>query len=762
MIRIIHLLVLATALVWLTHSNLALAQSFRRGGAEFNAVRSVTVPAGKPYTIVVSEFFHHGEIRPDGRNVVVAAGNKELVPMRILQLGPGDVCRLAFQTVAGQSEYDIFYGGDPPTEKTPPWSCRDGLLLETRTFTSCNLNSLDSVRGAFDKAAPIGADYVDGVFHRYNPFGPTGGPFFSRYTGYMDIRKPGIYGLMVSSQDCSFLLIDDKLTASAPGRHGPAYVALPGSRHNVALAAGPHKFEYYHAAAGSGAVMVAAWEIDPVGDKPQHPTIIPSEVFHTHLIGRLPASRLIMRIVKQVPDFVVKIISDVPLPDNDVPLVGVLFRDVSVKALTMQGAKLAWDFGDGQTSNLPNADHVYLRPGLYAVKLSVRRGGKTVETTNRIYVDRPHLTSQDKLYSFDDYLRIVETYDPKKLDAPSLRQMALVLEAKALSLANRAEDAAKKAKAAEEDPNRRSESAAQPPSAVKNRPAQPRAAVPPSDSERYLAKAVAAGKVAFVEESAAKGDGDLLKLAQLIGPMARQRLGDSETAFQIWFGATKRIAAAEPKAECEIAAADIAINDLVKAAEAKPLLEAAAKRLGKSKTGPIAAKLERVWGDYYAATDDGKSARKAYVEAERLGGSTRPFAENTASRGAHARSTEEFIQQKQFARAAEKIQAWQWEFPTAKIDGYLTLLYARYWAGRGKYAQAIAQSEQLQAVSPDSPYIDQVLFVAADSEMRRGRKDSALATLHSLLKDYPGSPLVPLAKKNIAALEEGEDKGRGN
>ena len=58
--------------------------------------------------------------------------------------------------------------------------------------------------------------------------------------------------------------------------------------------------------------------------------------------------------------------------------------------------------------------------------------------------------------------------------------------------------------------------------------------MPQSESDRYLAKAVAAGKAAFLDESAATGDDDLLKLAQLIGPMARERLGDSETAFQIW------------------------------------------------------------------------------------------------------------------------------------------------------------------------------------------------------------------------------------
>ena len=218
---------------------------------------------------------------------------------------------------------------------------------------------------------------------------------------------------------------------------------------------------------------------------------------------------------------------------------------------------------------------------------------------------------------------------------------------------------------------------------------------------------------------------------------------------------------AEAKAECEIAAADVTLNDLLKAGEAKPLLEAAAKRLGRNPSGPQAAMLHRVWGDYYAASGDGAAARKEYAAAEALTGSMRSFAEKTAWLGAHARSTEDFIKEKQLARAAEELDAWQRQFPLEKLDGYLTLLTARYWAGRGKHAQAIAQSERLLAVNPDSPYVDQLLFLAADSEMRLGRKDRALATLHSLMKDYPGSPLAPLAKKNIGLLEGGNEGKKG-
>ncbi len=614
----------------------ALAQSFRLAGTEFNAVREVNVPDKAHYTIVVVEFLHQGEIRGDGRNVVVAARSKEPAPFRILQLGPGDFCRLAFQTVKGRSQYNVFYGGEPPREASPPWTCRDGLLLETRQFRPCNFNNRDSLRKAFDAATPIGADYVQNVFHGFNPFSLRQEPFLSRYTGFLDLPKAGVFGFITSSQDCSFLSVDDKLVARAPGYHGPMWRARPGSRHDVRLSAGLHKFQYDHAAAGPHAIMDALWEVDPTGPNPTHPSPIPPDAFNGQRVGHLAAGNVSLRTARYVPDFVVKIAGDVPLPDDDVPLVGVLLRDDSPRSLTMQG-RLRWDFGDGQTSDRAEVDHVYLRPGLYAVKLSIRRGGKSLATTNRIYVDRPPPPYSAKLHTLDQYLRIVQTYDPKTLDAASLRQMVLLLEAKALALAKNGKHAVKAAKAIEEAPELQ-------PGVKLAEPRADRAEAGKllSESDQYLVQAVDAGKVAFIGESAAKGDGDLLKLAQLIGPMARYRLGDARTAGEIWRGAARRVVAGDAKAECEIAEADIALNDLVKVAAAKSLLDAAAKHL-TARSGPVAAELHRVWGDYFAATGDGKSARRHYIGAQQAGGSPMGWIEQTAWRGAHARSTEEFL-----------------------------------------------------------------------------------------------------------------------
>jgi TolA-binding protein len=730
------------------------AESFRHAGTEFNALRSVTVPAGKGYTIAVAEFFHHGEIRSDGSNVLVIAKNsKELVPMRVLQVGPGDFCRVAFQTIRSQAEYELLYGGDPPKESPPAWTRHDGLLLETRQFKRCDFNSFEAVRKAFESATPIGADYVESVFHAANPFTLKREPFLSRYSGQLHLTKSGTYGLYTSSQDCSFLLIDGKLAASAPGHHGPLYHARQAERHDVKLQAGSHAFEYYHAAAGGSAMMVAACEVDP-GAKPKRPAMIPSEMFRADAVFHVLAGNVVLRTTKLVPDFVAKIVGDVPLPDDDVPLVGVVFHNTSPKSLTTQGAKLHWDFGDGQTSEQSNPSHVYLRPGLYTVTLAARHGSTPVEMANKLYIDRPLLTMQDKLHSLDNYLSTIERYDPKTLDAASLRQLVIALEAESLALQTQADEAVRKAQAADADSEPRPDAKKKSPQIKKTAPPEGESA----EARRYLEAAVAAGKAGFAKDSQVRGELDLLRLAELVGPMARQRLGDSETAMLAWRVAGERTVASEPKAECQIAAADIAINDLLQFTTAKALLDAAAKALGKAKSGPAAANFQRVLGDYCAATGDGKSAAKAYAESQRLATANRRFIEKTAWQGAHTRSTEEFIKQGQFARAAEELQAWRKEFPIERLDGYLTLLYARYWAGRGKYAQAVAQAEQLLTANPDSPYVDQILLLSADCDIRLGRKQRAIATLHALVKDYPGSPWVSQAKQTIATLQ-GEAKG---
>jgi tetratricopeptide (TPR) repeat protein len=723
----------------------AAAQNFKRAGTEFQALRPVVLTPADLRPIIVVEFYHHGLINAEGSNVlVVCRGTNKVVPTRILQLGPGDFCRLAFETTSGQTVYEIFYGGNPPDSGSiPAWTNRDGLLLETRKYKDCNPHQLESVRKAFESSERIGSDYVENVFHSGNPFSLKREPFLSRYSGYLHISQPGTYGFFTSSQDASFLLIDGQEVVSHPGVHGPHHQARPGLRKEIQLKAGAHKFEYYHVAVGDSAIMVAAWEPSPGPPDKAKPSQIPPEAFRVQSVGRAAAGPVQLRDAKLFPDFQFTIRADVPLPDNDQPLIVVEFKDVSPAALT-GGGLARWDFGDGQTAQENNPWHVYLRPGLYTVKLTTgRRTAKPLEMANRIYIDRPLLTRREEknLPTLDQCLPILDTYDPAKLDAASLRQLVLVYQTKADQVAAALEPAA---------PANPEEGTSPSIQWTPEQVAKMREAVRP-----WIQKAVKVGQTPFLGESPVSEDADLYSLAQVVGPMARDQLGDSQLALRIWEGAAAKIKTPTQKAHCLVEAADIAITDLLQPDKAKPLLETADKLLADAKTGLPASRLQTVWGDYYAATGQGEKARKAYAKAEELLGTYKAHAERTAWMGAHSRSTEEFLKTGQWERAVAQIRQWQQDFPTEKLAGYLHLLYARYWAARRMYDQVLGLNEQLQTAAPDAPYADQLLLLCAECDWARGQPDRAIATLKDLLNKYPGSPLVPTAKELIQRIQSG-------
>lgn len=723
-----------------------------RADSRFVAQREVLVPSGQDIRVVVVEFLHHGQIAPDGRNVAVVSRNQQYMPCRILQIGPGDFCRLAFQTLPTQIAYQILYGGGPVPDGTiPAWTYREGLLLETREYRNCDLDSLESVREAFQTSKPIGADYVDGVMHACNPFSLVPDAFLSRYSGTLHTTLAEPYGFYLATQDCSFLLIDGNLVASAPGRHPPVRQARPQARTEVSLSPGPHSFEFYHVAAGREAMMAIDWEPGPAArSKPER---ISAEAWNSAAIVRLPVGPPSTDEARFVPDFLYRIEGDAPLPDSDQALVRVAFKDNTSKALSLK-SRVLWEFGDGLSSDEPEPTHVYLKPGMYSVKLTVARQPKSITTANRIYVDRPIIAERrPKLDTLDDYLPLLARYNPAALGAESLRQLVAVYEALAARL--------------EAPPDPADVGASRRARRRKNQEVSPeQPAAPELDAEematrrvealRYLAIAVEVGQAAFSDRSSAEGDEPLLALARTVGALARDRLGDSEAAMRVYEGGVRRIKAPDVRAQCAIAAAEVAVNDLGDLGRARTLLDGAKTILGDGAKGAVGSDLARVWGDYCAATGDRQTAREAYLQAEKMLVSGKTLIEQSAWRGAHNRSVEEFLQAFEFDRAAPEIHAWERAFPGEKIEGQVTYMHARYWAGREKYGRAIALSNQLLTVNPESPYADQVLLLAALCEAKRGNAKAAAATLSSLVKDYPGSPLVPLAQQSLDRLAAGQ------
>jgi len=659
----------------------------------FGYHRNVRVPTAPAQpVVVVTEFFTHGQLAARGENLAVFDGRHELVPWRVLQVGPGDFCRIAFQTVARQRSYTIYYGGKSTPREPPPWTATFGLVLETRRWKPCDLNQARSVRQAFTASQPIGRVYVPNVFHRFNPLAPGPQPFLSLYSGTLRIRTAGDYQFFTTSQDCSFLVVDGREVAAAPGAHR----AVGDARHKgtIALKAGPHSFEYLHAAAGPAACMVAAWQ-RPGTSRPE---VIPPEAFGWQEVAVLPAIGPWHLGNRAMHDMEARAAGEVVLSGfEDAPaLVRVAFRSPNLRG------RAHWEFGDGQTSKASSPQHIYLHPGIYTVRLSIPGDSAALTVSNRIEIGRPAVFA-DQDHPPDGlaaYLLALRDGEPSKLDPLGLVQLVR----------------------AEIEGN-------------------------------HPAVAASVGKAGLLAGQAAADPAALDALVQLVGPLLRDTMDDPETALAAWKAAASGMAEITParRAAYELEAADIALNDLLRAGEAKPLLDSATARLKGDDEPEFTTRLYRVWGEYWARKGDRPAARASYERAmASAAGSRRPAIEQSSWRGALSRSTEAYLRDKRFDRALSELRRWQDEYPADKVEGYLPLLQARYWVARGKPERAIALAGDALAVNPDSSDADRLAYLAAECEDSLGHADRAAAGYRAFLNDYPGSPLVPEVKQKLA------------
>jgi len=659
----------------------------------FGYHRSVRVPAAPAQpVVVVTEFFTHGQLAARGENLAVFDGRHKPVPWRVLQVGPGDFCRIAFQTVARQRSYTIYYGGKNTPREPPAWTATAGLVLETRRWKSCDLSEARSVREAFTASEPIGRVYVPNVFHRFNPLAPGPEPFLSLYSGTLRIRTAGDYQFFTTSQDCSFLVVDGREVAAAPGAHG----AVGDARHKgtIALNAGPHTFEYLHAATGPDSCMVAAWQL-PGTAKPE---LIPPQAFGSDEVAVLPAIGPFHVGDRPMHDMEARAAGEVVLAGfEDAPaLVRVAFRSSNLRG------RAHWEFGDGQTSKASSPQHIYLHPGIYTVRLSTAGEAAALAISNRIEIGRPAVFADadhppDRLAA---YLLALRDGEPSKLDPLGLVQLVR----------------------AEIEGN-------------------------------HPAEAASVGKAGLLAGQAAADPAALDALVQLVGPLLRDTMDDPESALAAWKAAASVKPEVPParRAAYELEAADIAMSDLLRAGEAKRLLDSATARLKGDAEPLLTARLYRVWGDYSARKGDRAAARASYERAmASAAGSRRPAVERSSWRGALSRSAEAYLRDKRFDRALAELRRWQDEYPADKGEGYLPLLQARYWVARGKHARAIALIGDALAVNPESSEADRLAYLAAECEDTLGHADRAAVGFRAFLNDYPGSPLVPAVKQKLA------------
>lgn len=744
--------------------------SYDVGGGSYRAMREIDGPTGKQ--VIVTQFLHQGLISlatkgqdprevNAGKTVLVTTKGKKPVPFKILQLGPGDYCRIAIQTDGKNGSFIVYYGLPPGRQANagvniPNWTVDAGLLFETRKVDQFfDMDNLDSLKKAFEKSSPIGADYVPAVHHGFNPLTFRREPFMSRYTGMLDVKEAGRYALVTSSHHCSFVVIDGKVVASHPGRHHRSWDAKPELVKQISLSAGKHPFEYWHATGDSEASMLLVWELNG-GDKPKKLSLIPAEAFHADAIGRAQTGAVNLADQPGTPDFEYRIIGSVPLPDNEQHLIAVQFRNKSVGPAAR--GNVTWNFGDGLSSDENSPGHIFFKPGIYSVELVSETASQKLSSVNRIEIDQPLMPPEDKskLPTLDQYLKILETYDASKLEPDMLLQLIEAYQAKIDSVLNPSEQelemmmqADSQVETEEGKPEERANRRSRP----KRQSAAQQAKVNEEVTKyrRLIAETV---RTALVDNPNFKGD-SVYKLALSAGNIARDYLDDWKLAGQIYVAAAKKLTFDDHAAECYALAADVSLDMLNKNA-AKGFLESAAKKISKTGVSQSISTFHRVQGEYLADMGKGDEARQSLAKAAAATGTRFMHSEQVALQGSASRSAEKFLQEKNYDRAIESLRTWQTEYPSAVYDGFITLLMSKYWLGKEKYAQAAALADRQITLNPDSSYIDELLLTAAEAQEKADKKDAAKAYLHSLIKNYPGSPFVPEAKERLQKLDQAE------
>ena len=653
-----------------------------------------------------------GFLQADGRDLRVTVDGAA-ARFRVVDIGYGGSVRLVAAVGKKASHMRVYYGNPAAQEAASDWAPQRGLWLETRRYLGGPCTTLAGIRQAWAKAAGRrdGRSPVANVFHGSNPFGPQD-TYLSRYSGWLVVAKAAPINFAVGADEIGYIVVGGKL-AAAKAAWGPMnrrrrYAGAP-----IALSAGVHRIEVYHAERGGQQNIAAAWWMPGMkrGQKYKHYALIPSSAFAPLRYGRLVHYEVQGQEVGA--DFSYSNDGD-ELVDRKLTLFRFVFRDTSRPANRALKCRCRWDFGDGTTSTSRDPSHIYLRPGKYTATLTLRRKDQSWAVAQKIEAGPGwHRMGRRRWDRLANYYEILKEYQVDRLSTPDLVMLARIFE-------------------------------------ILEKPEE----ILASCAELY-------------KRREALDQATLIHYCVLLGRRLRELKDRAQEAVGVFTYAEKHAKSVKAKARLANEKGDVYyyyLNDLTRALKEykKTLTDYAAAgdsqvRLAQIRVGDIhRTRLARLPVDQHnAAKDDLGPARQAYERAAAMPtGADVSGLVATARRGSFAQSVEDYTRRGVFEEAHKALSNWEWEFPTDKLVGYSTFLRVKLAVAEDKPEEAIKQARELigdarKGEGPDriaganreSEYTDDLLLVLADLDVKQGKVDRAYQAASRLLDECPESDL---------------------
>jgi len=322
----------------------------------------------------------------DGLPIRVFTSSGIAVGSDVLWTAPGEAVTLLFDSSSGSKSYHVFVASNWPPLHLP--DTHAGVWLETRAGDGRIINTTADMLDAWSKSTTVlGRALVPNIFEGGNRFGPQTN-LFLHLQGWFAVDAPKHLDFAPVSVDSSFVLVDGKEVVKWPGDHDWGYGPQGPPQGGLDVTPGIHVVDYYNAyrQRNGGRPPVLACLSVKNGPSPGWTMLTPDQKFFrpvmtdhvdAYKVQAAPGST-----TEHIPQlaFSWDVVDDSPLFTDypDLGLVAMQFTCYSPPT----GA-VTWTFDDGTTQDGPQVTHVFPRPGLRTVRVSVKDGDRVLASVSR-------------------------------------------------------------------------------------------------------------------------------------------------------------------------------------------------------------------------------------------------------------------------------------------------------------------------------------------------------------------------------------------
>lgn len=369
----------------------------------------------------------------------------------ILWTAPGEPATLLIDSSSGADQYKIYLGSNWPAMHLN--GLKSGVLMESRAGDGRAINHLKDMIEAWNKSTTVyGRALVGGLFEQGNPFGPQTN-LFEHFQGWFDVARPENLQLNLNSNDASFVLVDGKEVVEAPGLHTFHQRQRTQYQGAINLVPGPHLLEAYYAfvpnhdqrhfplcglEAKTNTSRQWQWEV-----------LLPNSGFfrpigHVHVVDyQLESNNLNAWGMASPPPFAINwLVDGQSVIGTDIPDIGLISVQFSCYPQWVRTAeqtlnaepkrkhmrdsqptdKITWTFDDGTTAEGAVVEHIFPRPGMRVVKVSVTDGEKNLGAVSQTINVHPNWMQSSTVDPELDPVHQADlmTRDPMQLSASDL------------------------------------------------------------------------------------------------------------------------------------------------------------------------------------------------------------------------------------------------------------------------------------------------------------------------------------------------------